>query len=59
VYGNIHGCVDFLFVAQVISVSFSGYFRQILSAACSFDFEVFGFGFVCGIMDRCPVHLCG
>jgi hypothetical protein len=48
VYGSFHGCVDFLLVAHVIFVSFSSYFVGFSCAPCSFDSEVFGFGFVGG-----------
>jgi hypothetical protein len=48
VYGSFHGCVDLLLVARVIFVSFSSYFGGFSCAACFFDSEVFGFGFVGG-----------
>jgi hypothetical protein len=48
VYGSFHGCVDFLLVALVIFVSIGDIFVGILCAPCSFDSEVFGFGFVGG-----------
>jgi hypothetical protein len=46
VNGSFHGCIDYPFVARWIFVPFSSYFRQFSCAACSFDFEVFGFEFV-------------
>jgi hypothetical protein len=39
VYGSIHSCVDFLFLARVIFVSFANYFARFSCAACSFDSE--------------------
>jgi hypothetical protein len=48
VYGSIHGCVDFLLVARVISCLFRAIFVGFLCVPCSFDSEVFGFGFVGG-----------
>jgi hypothetical protein len=48
VYGSFHGCIDFHLVASVIFVSFRTIFVGFSCAACSFDSEVFGFGFVCG-----------
>jgi hypothetical protein len=48
VYGSFHGCVDFLLVAHVFFVFFRAIFVGFSCAACSFDSEVFGFGFVGG-----------
>jgi hypothetical protein len=48
VYGNFHGCVDFLLLALVIFLSFCAIFVGFLCAPCSFDSEVFEFGFVGG-----------
>jgi hypothetical protein len=48
VYGIFHGCVDFLLVARVIFMSFSGYFRWIFVSGYSFDSDVFAFRFICG-----------
>jgi hypothetical protein len=47
-HSSIHGCVDFLLVAHVIFVSFSGYFVRFACAACSSDSGVFEFEFVDG-----------
>jgi hypothetical protein len=46
VNGSFHGCEDFPLVAHWIFMSFSSYFRRFSCAACSFDYEVFGFGLV-------------
>jgi hypothetical protein len=45
-YGSIHGCLDFLLLARVIFVSFSGYFVGFSCVACSINFEEFVFGFL-------------
>jgi hypothetical protein len=48
VYGSFHGCIDLLLVARVIFMSFSSNFLGFSCVSCSFDFEVFVFGFVGG-----------
>jgi hypothetical protein len=48
VNGSFHGCVDSLFVARWIFVSFSSYFVSLSCGVCSFDSEVFGLRFVGG-----------
>jgi hypothetical protein len=39
VYGSFHGCVDFLLVARVIFMSFSGYFHWIFVRDLFFQFR--------------------
>jgi hypothetical protein len=48
VNGTFHGCVDSPLVARWIFVSFRAIFVSFLCAACFFEPELFGFGFVGG-----------
>jgi hypothetical protein len=59
VYGSIHGCVDFLFVAQVIFLSFLRLFLLdfVLWLVPSIS-RCLGSVFLMGVMDRWLVYLC-